>query len=209
MQILIDLLHPDVEYDDADLISIALRGISDVFTLQTLSKSDFCRLFVKAGFLGHLIVVFTTRMSQLGVQREPPSIVHEQIDMMSEMLLLFSQGDTIVKEDMCSIIDPLLRLMEPNDLDLFDNAFFSKTLLKLLKCIRNLSMDPHTVDKLEAAGAIHTLVVVLENVSSSQKKVQDGLVSQLTEKNVMNVVIHTMFYICRINRSRQTQVSFV
>lgn len=134
-----------------------------------------------------------------------------------DIFVLFSQGDAVVKEHMCDsvVLEGLLGVIHPGPrlyprgdqhdgdrqtLPLIRHSDeYVSAMLKLLKCIRNLSMEPSTLENLDQAGAILTLVRLLNE--------QDGeghLISDVKRKEVENIVLQSMFYLCRINRNRQT-----
>lgn len=62
----------------------------------------------------------------------------------------------------------------------------------LLKCLKNLSMEPNTLDELERAGAMDILVPLLFGPISEQCKVY---------------ILPCIFNMCRINRKRQEQAA--
>ncbi|CAI5725566.1 unnamed protein product [Hyaloperonospora brassicae] len=137
-----------------------------------------------------------------------------------DIFLLFSQGDAVVKEHMCdgAVLRGLLEAIRPGThlrspikqvdddtqaLPLMNHSdeFVSAT-MALLKCIRNLSMEPTTLVKLDRAGAIPTLVRLL-----NEQVVEGPSISDVKQKEVENVVLQSMFYLCRINRNRQTRAA--
>lgn len=216
--------------NDMDLLRIALEGISSVFNLQTIPKNDICRLFVKAGLLRKFVVVFNEIVKAVCAQGdEQPSKAKrwtmEELHKTCDIFLLFSQGDAVVKEHMCdgTVLDGLLHALEPRSLQeregssrglagvrtVRESDEFVSAMVKVLKCIRNLSMEPMTLEKLDRAGAIPTLVHLLNEqeavASTSKRSASRGGDSK--RKEVENIVLLTMFYLCRINRNRQTHAA--
>ena len=228
---------------DVDLLRIALDGISSVFSIQTIPKNDICRLFVKAGLLRKFVVIFsdiamavstkdTRRRGPDGSIREASrnAVVYKGGSMAEwtmkdfhktcDIFLLFSQGDAVVKENMCGgavlrglleAIRPGAQLLSPTKqvdddtqaLPLMNHSDdFVSAIMALLKCIRNLSMEPTTLVKLDRAGAIPTLVRLL-----NEQVVEGPSISDVKQKEVENVVLQSMFYLCRINRNRQTRAA--
>ncbi|KDO25868.1 STE/STE11/CDC15 protein kinase [Saprolegnia parasitica CBS 223.65] len=179
---------------------IAIQGIVSVFTLQTIPKNDTCRLFVKVGLLRRLILVYNQMI--LTIVQECKSLAREatyswnELHQVCDILLLFSQGDVVVKEHMCemAVLEGLLYSLNPG-YDVANEPQYATAMVKVLKCIRNLSMEPNTLENLDRAGTIPTLVHVLHDESSPQIK------------DIQNVVLHAMFYLCRINRNRQTHAA--
>ncbi|CAI5709535.1 unnamed protein product [Peronospora effusa] len=137
-----------------------------------------------------------------------------------DIFVLFSQGDAVVKEHMCdgAVLEGLLEAIHPG-MQLLDwgkqhlkdrqalplirhSDDFVSAMLKLLKCIRNLSMEPTTLEKLDRAGAISTLVHLL-----NEQEGEGPSISDVKRKEVENIVLQSMFYLCRINRNRQTHAA--
>ncbi|KAL4164308.1 hypothetical protein KRP22_004175 [Phytophthora ramorum] len=134
-----------------------------------------------------------------------------------DVFVLFSQGDAVVKEHMCdgAVLEGLLEAIHP--LPLFNSGEeqnkgslplirhsdeFVSAMLKVLKCIRNLSMEPLTLEKLDRAGAIPTLVRLL-----NEQETEGPSISDAKRKEVENIVLQSMYYLCRINRNRQTHAA--
>ncbi|TYZ66748.1 hypothetical protein PybrP1_001929 [[Pythium] brassicae (nom. inval.)] len=209
------------------LLRIALEGISSVFSLQTIPKNDICRLFVKAGLLRKFVVVFNEIVRAVRAQEEAddnddgnddaprhaasPAATWTiaELHATCDIFLLFSQGDAVVKEHMCdpAVLDGLLRALAPTRADAArpvraSDAFIA-AMVKVLKCVKNLSMEPMTLDMLDRAGAIPTLVYLL----NEQEAAGGGGSSDAKRKEVENIVLLTMFYLCRINRNRQTHAA--
>ncbi|CAI5734313.1 unnamed protein product [Peronospora destructor] len=209
LPVLVDFLtlekKPSNFGNDVDLLRIALDGISSVFSIQTIPKNDICRLFVKAGLLKKFVVVF----SEIAV------VVSTNDTRGPE-----SGGDAVVKEHVCdgAVLEGLLEAIHPGmqllnwseqheeerqTLPLIRHSDdFVSAMLKLLKCIRNLSMEPTMLEKLDRAGAIPTLVHLL-----NEQEGEGPSISDVKRKEVENIVLQSMFYLCRINRNRQTHAA--
>jgi hypothetical protein len=87
---------------------------------------------------------------------------------------------------------------------------FGLAMVKILKCIRNLSMEPMTLEKLDRAGTIPTLVRLLNNNDTSEQTTNISTTNEIflvQTKEVQNIVLQAMFYLCRINRNRQTHAA--
>ncbi|KAF4042539.1 Protein kinase domain [Phytophthora infestans] len=236
LPVLVDFLTLDAKPShldyDTDLLRIALDGIFSVFSLQTIPKNDICRLFVKAGLLKKFVVVFSeivvsvstsdTRGPEndtLGVNKTSQWTMKE-LHKTCDIFVLFSQGDAVVKEHMCdgAVLEGLLEAIHPGaplfsvgeeqpeskrTLPLIRHSDeYVSAMLKLLKCIRNLSMEPLTLEKLDRAGAIPTLVRLL-----NERETKGPSISDVKRKEVENIVLQSMFYLCRINRNRQTHAA--
>ncbi|KAH9088111.1 hypothetical protein LEN26_019650 [Aphanomyces euteiches] len=195
LPVLIDFLSEQ----DLQLQRVALRGVCSISSLQTIPKNDTCRLFVKIGLLRKLIVIFNKMVLSVVQQlnmRSDPIYSWEELHKVCDLFMLFSQGDVIVKEHMCelSVLEGLLYSLNPGN-QVARHEMYSTAMVKVLKCIRNLSMEPNTLESLDRAGTIPTLVQVLHDDTSPQIK------------EIQNVVLHAMFYLCRINRNRQTHAA--
>lgn len=155
----------------------------------------------------------------------------DELNSFCDILLLFSQGDGVVKEHMCdgAVLEGMLKALRPESTTLFltDNASpreerpvrllshssaYVAAMVKVLKCFRNLSMDPLTLEKLDRAGTIPTLVRLLNeqeaDLGSSGSLSGTFLASSdVKQREVENIVLQSMFYLCRINRNRQTHAA--
>uniref|UniRef100_A0A7S2WEB9 non-specific serine/threonine protein kinase n=1 Tax=Mucochytrium quahogii TaxID=96639 RepID=A0A7S2WEB9_9STRA len=85
----------------------------------------------------------------------------------------------------------------------------------LLKCVKNLSMETSVLEALESSGAIPTLVPFLSYCSNMSKLSGTGTGKSLKlrgaqeqlVKEVQNLVMLAMFYLCRLSKSRQEQAA--
>ncbi|ETV92602.1 STE/STE11/CDC15 protein kinase [Aphanomyces invadans] len=184
---------------DETLHRISLTGIGCIFSIQSIPKNDTCRLFVKLGLLKKLIAVYNQVVLSIVKHQNDMADMQsllEELHQICDIFLLFSQGDVIVKEHMCDLVvlEGLLYSLNPGNI-ITEVDEYATAMVKVLKCIRNMSMEPNTLENLDRAGTIPTLVHVLQHESSPQIK------------DVQNIVLHAMFYLCRINRNRQTHAA--
>ena len=194
--------EPSKKEENSELFQIALDGITSVFTLPRIPKNDLCRLFIKAEILSKLIPLFNARIHTYVEETscQSPSqlqVVKNQLSIMGDLFQLFSRGDFIVKENMSElqVVQRLLSVCAPQKKDLFLDEFYTfHVISKSLKSIRNLSMDLHTVDRLDRAGTIPALFQTVQHSREALSAEAQRMLAQ------------TMFYLCRINRERQTQV---
>ncbi|RQM19628.1 hypothetical protein B5M09_006732 [Aphanomyces astaci] len=165
------LLTNFLSTDDDSLHRIALTGISCTFSIQTIPKNDTCRLFVKLGVLPKLIAVYNRLV--LAIFKQHTMQLVDELHKICDIFLLFSQGDVVVKEHMCDLVvlEGLLYSLNPGTAIAKHDAY-SMAMVKILKCIRNMSMEPNTLENLDRAGTIPTLVQVLTDESSPQIKVR-------------------------------------
>ncbi|KAJ6669950.1 hypothetical protein OIU85_028758, partial [Salix viminalis] len=82
-------------------------------------------------------------------------VAREYLEKVADLLLEFSQADTSVKSYMCSqsLLNRLFQMFNRIELPI---------LLKILKCIDNLSTDPNCLENLQRADAIKYLIPNLE-----------------------------------------------
>ncbi|RHY20550.1 hypothetical protein DYB25_002103 [Aphanomyces astaci] len=165
------LLTNFLSTDDDSLHRIALTGISCTFSIQAIPKNDTCRLFVKLGVLPKLIAVYNRLV--LAIFKQHTMQLVDELHKICDIFLLFSQGDVVVKEHMCDLVvlEGLLYSLNPGTAIAKHDAYSMAT-VKILKCIRNMSMEPNTLENLDRAGTIPTLVQVLTDESSPQIKVR-------------------------------------
>ena len=182
---------PSLDHLTLQLVYNAIDCIRHIFDISTNPKNDFCRLFVKFHMLQPLIHVYqllttmggqTQRGGGAGVESREKERSEYQVKI-AQILLLFSQGDTVVKQQFAQphLITPILSL-----LPLLPPA----PLLLTLKSMCNLSMDSSTLDSLEAAGAIPALLPYLRPHNPLDCQQQTLL---------------SMYYLTQIKSSRQEQ----
>lgn len=231
---------PDGKNSEIELVRIALDGTMSVFNLQTIPKNDICRLFVKAGLLRKFVSVFNEIVLSVSASEvcssgntraagvPSPASNNEgdwcvaELNNFCDILLLFSQGDAVVKEHMCdgAVLEGLLKALHPVTQSLTDDGAmceratvsllnhsneFVTAMIKVLKCIRNLTMDPLTLEKLDRAGTIPTLVRLLNDQEADREAT--SATSDAKQRELENIVLQSMFYLCRINRNRQTHAA--
>ena len=176
---------PSLDHLTLQLVYNAIDCIRHIFDISTNPKNDFCRLFVKFHMLQPLIHVYelvVTMVGGVGAGGGEKERAEYQVKI-AQILLLFSQGDTVVKQQFAQpqLITPILSL-----LPLLPPA----PLLLTLKSLCNLSMDSSTLDSLEAAGAIPALLPYLHPTNPLDCQQQTLL---------------SMYYLTQIKASRQEQ----
>ncbi|RLN94387.1 hypothetical protein BBJ28_00008431 [Nothophytophthora sp. Chile5] len=155
--------------------------------------------------------------------RTPTKWSMAELHKICDIFVLFSQGDAVVKEHMCdgAVLEGMLEALHPSSplvtaedgkeqeedpqapRQLIRHSDdFVAAMLKVLKCIKNLSMEPLTLEKLDRAGAIPTLVRLL-----NEQETEDTSITDSRRKEVENIVLLSIFYLCRINRNRQTHAA--
>ncbi|CAG8516090.1 12284_t:CDS:2 [Funneliformis caledonium] len=179
LKVLVDFLQEDYA-ERKELIWIAVNGIWSVFELQSPTpKNDFCRLLSKYGLLDPLSVTLHN------VIVDPDSLASGYIDKIVNILLTFSQADAYIKEVMATSTRVVSRIFEVL------GKLSPNLMVKMLKCIKNLSMNSNTLEALQNAGAIQVLTGILDDQGPPY----------VTE--ISNQVLNAMYNLCRINKSRQ------
>ncbi|KAF9189540.1 hypothetical protein BGZ51_005613 [Haplosporangium sp. Z 767] len=178
LRVLIDFLQGNYS-TQRELIWIAINGIHNVFNLQT-PRNDFCRMLAKQGLLEPLSATLYNTI------RDPQGASYTE--KIVKVLLIFSQGDSPVKELLAT------RQIVHRMLDSLQNLP-AHLCVMMLKCIKNISMNSNTLDVLQNASAIHTLVHVLGE--------RTGPIAT----DVSNHVLTTLFNLCRINKARQEEAA--
>lgn len=189
-----------------ELVGIAINGIHSVFKLQSLTpRNDFCRLLAKQGLLDPLSATLYNTL------RDPQGAAYT--DKIVQVLLIFSQGDSPVKELLatrqivhrklpCLLEHPWLTLFSQYSALITDDMTFALTIgmlsslqnltpslcVMMLKCIKNISMNSNTLDVLQNASAINTLVQVLGERTNTFDTVSP--ISLFERRKVSQVEIH-------------------
>ncbi|KAI5067191.1 hypothetical protein GOP47_0017719 [Adiantum capillus-veneris] len=115
-------------------------------------------------------------------------VAREYLEKVADLLLEFSRGDTMVKTHMCGV-SLLIRLFQ------MLNKLENPILLKALKCIKELSSDPCTLEHLQRAEAMKHLIPFLEWREAP-------MVFQ-----VHSEVLNALYNLCKINKRRQERAA--
>ncbi|XP_074574163.1 MAP3K epsilon protein kinase 1-like isoform X3 [Curcuma longa] len=93
-------------------------------------------------------------LSQM-VSSSNADVAREYLEKVADLLLVFAQAGTLVKSYMCSqsLLARVFQMFNKMELPI---------LLKILKCINHLSMDPNCLESLQRADAIKYLIPNLE-----------------------------------------------
>ncbi|KAL0486218.1 serine/threonine-protein kinase [Acrasis kona] len=178
------LIHDNRQHFEVikDMIYNAIDAVMQVFNIPEKKtrtpKNDFCRLFSKCNLMSRLSDV----MLNLTISNDPQS--HFYLDKVMSILLLFSDSDSSVKA----------RTAQPGNLNKFFNCLENlppNHKLNMIKCIKNLALDPSTFANFESSGAIARLV---------------GLLS-LRQNDFSNQIISALFSLCRVNKERQEKAA--
>ena len=168
--------------DNRVLIFDAIDCIRHVFDVSTNPKNDFCRLFCKYGLLYPLARVLSSLNSDREVSEPSASDYTKKV---ADIVHLFSQGDAVVKAALAEeqVQREIMRTLPGLSPD---------NMILILKSVRNISMDPSTLDSMEKAGAINVLIPLMD--------------AQFPEY-IQNQVLLSMYYLTTIKASRQEQAA--
>ncbi|KYQ88661.1 putative protein serine/threonine kinase [Tieghemostelium lacteum] len=181
LPILVDFLLSNYQ-ESKKLVLMAVDAIINVFELQSPTpKNDFCRLFSKCGLLKTLPIVLRDVI-------QDPEVASTYPDKIINLFIMFSSADSVVRKSMSSV--EVIRTV----LDTLSHLS-SEQLVKVLKSIRQLSMDHNTLQNLQNAGTIRTLVPYLGQRTGPH----------IAE--IHNQVLNTMFHLCRLEPERQYQAA--
>uniref|UniRef100_A0A0G4FL94 non-specific serine/threonine protein kinase n=1 Tax=Chromera velia CCMP2878 TaxID=1169474 RepID=A0A0G4FL94_9ALVE len=144
---LVNLLEHDY-YSNRDLVYLAIDAIGKVFSIKTIPKNDFCRLFSKLGLCRNLAALLDTMASD--IEEEAEVYLGKAVD----LLLLLAQGDSVVKAYLVlkGTLDELLTSLE------YLPAHVAVTMFRVLK---HLCQEQTVFSSLENAGVIPLLVSFL------------------------------------------------
>ncbi|KAI9866224.1 MAG: hypothetical protein M1830_006004 [Pleopsidium flavum] len=171
LNVLVEFLEEDYE-DERDLVLIGVNG-------GPTPKNDFCRIFSRNSVLDPLSLVLSRVLDEEG---ELAELCEGRI---ANIFLLFSQAENHVKELVADrtvlyrVLRDLRRMSPPHQ-------------ITMLKFIKNLSMLSTTLDSLQNANAIDTLIALLR---SSTKEAHF--------REISNQVLNTLYNLCRLSKPRQ------
>eukprot|EP01006_Ploeotia_vitrea_P036616 TRINITY_DN66042_c10_g1_i2.p2 TRINITY_DN66042_c10_g1~~TRINITY_DN66042_c10_g1_i2.p2 ORF type:complete len:533 (+),score=325.32 TRINITY_DN66042_c10_g1_i2:48-1646(+) len=180
LPVLVNFMDEQKKYPkDRDLVYNAIDCIRHVFDITTNPRNDFCRLFCKYG----LLTPMACAMVKINADKESRE-AQEYVRKAANIFFLFSQGDSHVKMHLArpSVLEALLKVLPELD----------HTIISLLiKVVKNVSMDPGTLEDLEAAGAIPALIPYLSSPHA----------------DISNQTLLAMYYLTTIKASRQEQAA--
>jgi len=119
---------------------------------------------------------------------DPEAMAKKYPDKIANIFLVFSSADGVVKMSM-SQFEVLSVLFDTFDI------LRPEVLVKILKSVKQLSMDHNTLNNIQRAGAIRRLVKILGN--------RQGLF--VTEMH--NQVLGSLYHLCRLDTDRQYQAA--
>jgi len=187
LSLLVGFLEPDY-IKNKELIHIAIDCIASIFKLQNQTptpKNEYFHLFVQCGLLERLstCLVSILKVPNVGQSKD---VERNYIEKTSKIFKVFSLGDSDVKLRICNNdvlpnLKQALKLMDPN----------SKEVLSMLHMIRDISFDRLTLNHL--ASMIIPLLEIVNPLVQKNEFV----------KEIFYQVTHSLFHLCRLNRSRQ------
>ncbi|EGG23866.1 putative protein serine/threonine kinase [Cavenderia fasciculata] len=113
----------------------------------------------------------------------------------ADIMLFFSTGDSLIKEEMSSsqVLRPITQVLEEIHTWGSIASDVRAFLLRMLKVIKNLSMDQSNRSKLDEVGIIPTLINYLGYHQSGIEKISE----------IYNQVLHSLYYLLLLDKSRQ------
>eukprot|EP00003_Mantamonas_plastica_P025979 TRINITY_DN518_c1_g1_i1.p1 TRINITY_DN518_c1_g1~~TRINITY_DN518_c1_g1_i1.p1 ORF type:complete len:635 (-),score=238.30 TRINITY_DN518_c1_g1_i1:184-2088(-) len=185
LPVLVDFLEPDYR-NYKEVVFQTLDNIQRVFDLQSPTpRNDFCRLFAKSGLLGRVITAMENMLDDHTSGDEER--LEENLDKASNLLLIFSHADSIVKQAFCvpEVLEGMMEIM----MEVGENS-----LLMLLKAVKYISMDAATLQKLQQFGIFETLIPLLDKT----KQFEQGMATKM-----QNEILNALYNLCRIDKQRQ------
>jgi hypothetical protein len=208
--------------DARRLVYMGVDCILQVFAVQSSRNRDFCLLLIKMGVLSNLAVAFDCMTSQLRnlsleSDNQPANqATNSGIDIryslrIATILWKFSRYEVaghMGKSGLLFVIMNILKskvLIDSSPKNTFfiktsqspgvsDSQVFSDIVEVLLKCLKNLSMEPTAaaLNDIENCGAIEALVDILNGPLRDKLK---------------NYIVPCIFNMCRINKRRQEKAA--
>lgn len=172
------------------------------------TKMDVCRLLARAKASPPLAKLLETAVMEgaRGVGAGGGSVggwvnlAWQQADRVSNLLVLFSQGDHVVKGDLSdtSVLSTLLSVVERGYETL--PPIVQKAYLKILQCLRHLSGETAALEPLQRAGACRILVPFISGVARAQ-----GM--KAFSREVQSQAMFAIYNLCKVNKERQEQAA--
>lgn len=209
--------------DDARrLVYMGVDCVLQVFSVQSSRNRDFCLLLIKMGLLSNLAVAFDCLTSKF--QRLTPESNYQDSNQapnsgidaryclrIATILWKFSRYEVAGHMGKSGLLQVVMKILKSKVLidSSPKNTYFTKTtqtpaesnsqvfadiMEVLLKCIKNLSMEPTAaaLNDIENCGAIEALVDILNGPLRDKLK---------------NYIVPCIFNMCRINKRRQEKAA--
>ena len=93
----------------------------------------------------------------------------DNLSLLLDVVVTCAQGDALVKVAVSSqpVVSTLLRMLRPAPYALLSDAVYQQLVLRVLKALKFISMEPVALEVLDAAGAIEVLVPILARCTGS------------------------------------------
>ncbi|SPO40049.1 related to MAPKK kinase [Pseudozyma flocculosa] len=184
LRTLVDLIDEDYA-DRKDLVWIGVGCVSSVLELQSpASRTDFCRMLAQDGLLEPL----STALLSVVRDAEDPYAQQAQAHIL-QTFLIFSQSDGWLKKSLAtrSVLRKLLQATQ---------MLGPEPLIQMLKILKNLTMNPATLDEIQNANTIEILVRILAEHHGGAHGTE-----------MSNQVLNAMYNLCRLSKSRQEEAA--
>lgn len=207
--------------EDAKMITYAaIEAILQICRVPSSYKRDYCRVLIKAGLISHLAYTFFNvisvyhrayifhchGMSETAEASNDPdnSIEYKFASTVANIIYNFSKFDTLVAEAMAkgepggAVWVMLLYLRSPelqhswHDSKFILSREYSELIVLMLKTLKNLSVEPSSLAKMDTSNTILTLVPLLNGPLNDKCKL---------------LALSCVYNICRTSKKRQEQAA--
>lgn len=134
------------------------------------------------------------------------------LTLLCDVLASLAQGDAATKMALAAaqvgLLTSLLRMLRPAPYALLTAPRYAGVVLRALKVLRYVSMDPDALEALDACGAVGVLVLFLTRglaPAPGHRRGEGGSSAggRLPDPGELSVVMHTLFNLLRVNKARQ------
>eukprot|EP01127_Copromyxa_protea_P021740 TRINITY_DN7566_c1_g1_i1.p1 TRINITY_DN7566_c1_g1~~TRINITY_DN7566_c1_g1_i1.p1 ORF type:complete len:1094 (-),score=247.61 TRINITY_DN7566_c1_g1_i1:58-3339(-) len=181
----------EAQYDYQANRGVCLWGIDLIHTILHINlglakKNDFCRLWARGGVLPPLV-----RCLGKILKHETGDDKEKYVNLISEIFLVFGRSDVVVRR---------LFVQKEVLLDLFQmfDDLPSKSLLNVLKAIKDISQEPTTLDAFQQAGAIPRIVSLMNRRRNNP---------EITSAPLYQYLLQIAFQFCRLVPDRQKEAA--
>jgi hypothetical protein len=126
---------------------------------------------------------------------------------LTDVLAALAQGDAATKAALASphlgLLPALLRLLRPAPYALLGEPHYAGVVLRALKALRYLSMDPFSLEALDACGAVGIVVHLLTRHLRPPQPSAHPAGGRLPEAGELSTAMHVLFNLLRVNKARQ------
>mmetsp|Transcript_36161 Transcript_36161/g.47691 ORF Transcript_36161/g.47691 Transcript_36161/m.47691 type:complete len:1189 (+) Transcript_36161:175-3741(+) len=180
------------------LVKVGLKAILQIFKLSVMRRHDFCKLLADCGLLTSLTAIFDDLVDDLLCCKKPTSestiSKWEDLNKAVEIIENFSKSMIIIIDKVSestliqTIVQAFPKIFKTSARS---DSQFAELLVQLLKCLKNMALDPQIMDSLEEAGVISAVMPLLERCGTPCDDAYEAS------------IIYLFFCLCRLKKSRQ------